>query len=171
MKMFLTPNPNPPYNLMTRYPAYSDQGRDPKVTDAEFLQFAITRSRESGDITGEAPVYIVEDSDLPDLYFFEAWEWVEGSVVINMTRARAIHLAAIRTARNEALAALDVPFMRSVEIGDTKELARIAEEKQILRDLPKTFVLTGANSPDALSEMWPEELPARKDSTWEIPRG
>jgi hypothetical protein len=160
MKMFLTPNPNPPYNLMTRYPAYSDQGRDPNVTDAEFLQFAITRSRESGDITGEAPVYIVEDSDLPGLYFFEAWEWIGAKVQINMPKARMIHMNRIRAVRDLELAALDVPYMRAVETGDNAAQAKISKAKQLLRDIPSDFdITTDVLSPVQLKNKWPEGLP------------
>ena len=82
---------------------------------------------------------------------------------VNMTKARAIHLAEIRRVRNAELAAKDVTFMRAVEAGDTDAQATIATEKQILRDIPATFNLTtGAATPEKLKALWPAELPARE---------
>jgi len=79
-------------------------------------------------------------------------------ISVNMTKARAIHMDKIRTVRNKQLADLDVPFMRAVETGDASELARIASEKQVLRDIPQTLDLT-TDTPEQLKELWPEGLP------------
>ena len=78
-------------------------------------------------------------------------------VSVNMTRARAIHMDKIRLVRNKQLASLDVPFMRAVETGDASELARIASEKQVLRDIPQTLDLT-TDTPEELKAIWPIEL-------------
>jgi len=84
-------------------------------------------------------------------------------ISVNMTKARAIHMDKIRTVRNKQLADLDVPFMRAVETGDASELARIASEKQVLRDIPQTLDLTTDNdTPLELEAKWPSELPARE---------
>ena len=84
-------------------------------------------------------------------------------VVVNMTKARAIHLAEIRRVRNAELVKLDVPFMRAVEAGDTDAQATIGTEKQTLRDLPATFdITTGVDTPAALHAKWPSELPDRE---------
>ena len=61
-------------------------------------------------------------------------------VVVNMTKARAIHLAEIRRVRNAELVKLDVPFMRAVEAGDTDAQATIGTEKQVLREDRKSVV-------------------------------
>jgi len=78
-------------------------------------------------------------------------------ISVNMTKARAIHMDKIRTVRNKQLADLDVPFMRAVETGDASELARIASEKQVLRDIPQTLDLT-TDTPVELKAIWPIEL-------------
>jgi hypothetical protein len=84
-------------------------------------------------------------------------------VVVNMTKARAIHLAEIRRVRNAELVKLDVPFMRAVEASDTSAQATIGAEKQTLRDIPATFdITTGVTTPEALKLKWPAELPARE---------
>ena len=84
-------------------------------------------------------------------------------VNVDMTKARAIHLEEIRKVRNVELAAKDVPFLRSVEDGDTDAQATIKTEKQALRDIPATFDLTtDVDTPEKLKAKWPTELPARE---------
>ena len=81
---------------------------------------------------------------------------------VNMTKARVIHMDAIRVVRNAELAAKDITIMRAVEAGDTSAQATIGTEKQVLRDIPATFDLTDAATPEALKALWPAELPARE---------
>ena len=82
---------------------------------------------------------------------------------INMTKARAIHLAEIRRVRNEELAKEDITFMRAVEDGDTDAQATIQAKKQTLRDLPATFdITTDVDTPEKLKGKWPTELPDRE---------
>ena len=59
------------------------------------------------------------------------------SIRINIDKAKAIKLDALRAERAPKLAALDLAFMRAVEQGDTAAQARIAAEKQALRDVTK----------------------------------
>jgi len=82
---------------------------------------------------------------------------------VNMTKARDIHMDAIRAERNKELAAKDITFMRSVEDADTDAQATIKAEKQTLRDIPATFDLTtDVDTPEKLKAKWPTELPARE---------
>jgi hypothetical protein len=82
---------------------------------------------------------------------------------VNMTKARAIHLAEIRRVRNEELVKEDVTFMRAVEAEDTDAQATIKTKKQTLRDLPATFdITTDVDTPEKLKAKWPTELPARE---------
>ena len=84
-------------------------------------------------------------------------------VVVNMTKARAIHLAEIRRVRNAELVKEDVTFMRAIEAEDTDAQATIKTKKQTLRDLPATFdITTDVSTPAALHAKWPSELPARE---------
>ena len=59
------------------------------------------------------------------------------SIRINIDKAKAIKLDALRAERAPLLAALDLAFMRAVEQGDTAKQASIAAEKQALRDVTK----------------------------------
>ena len=82
---------------------------------------------------------------------------------VNMTKARAIHLAEIRRVRNEELVKEDVTFMRAVEAEDTDAQATIKAKKQTLRDLPATFdITTDVDTPEKLKAKWPTELPERE---------
>ena len=59
------------------------------------------------------------------------------SIRINIDKAKAIKLDTFRAERAPKLEALDVAFMRAFEKADTAECARIAAEKQALRDVTK----------------------------------
>ena len=83
-------------------------------------------------------------------------------VIVNMTKARTIHMAEIRRVRNEELVEEDVTFMRAIEAGDTDAQATIKTKKQTLRDLPATFSLDSYADPAALKAAWPSELPDRE---------
>jgi hypothetical protein len=82
---------------------------------------------------------------------------------VNMTKARVIHMDAIRVVRNAELVKEDVTFMRAVEDADTDAQATIKTKKQTLRDLPATFdITTDVDTPEKLKAKWPTELPARE---------
>jgi hypothetical protein len=82
---------------------------------------------------------------------------------VNMTKARTIHMDAIRVVRNAELVKEDVTFMRAVEDADTDAQATIKAKKQTLRDLPATFdITTDVDTPEKLKAKWPTELPARE---------
>ena len=84
-------------------------------------------------------------------------------VNVNMTKARAIHLAEIRKVRNAELVKEDVTFMRAVEAEDTDAQAAIKTKKQTLRDIPATFdITTDVDTPEKLKAKWPAELPERE---------
>ena len=156
MKIFLSPHPTMSH-LRTFTPAYNDGTRPLELTDDEFMEQVIKRNIEVGNLEADAPVYIVEQSTLPT-EFGEAWEWDGSAVVINMTKAQALHMDDIRRVRDAELGKLDVPWTQAQEAGDTDAQARIKAKKQELRDIPQTFDLT-TDSPEELKEKWPEGLP------------
>ena len=161
MKVFLSPHPTM-LHLRAFTPAYNDATRPPGLTDDEFLERVIQRNIAVGAIESDAPVYTVEQSTLPT-DFAEAWEWDGSAVAVNMTKARAIHLAEIRRVRDEELVKLDVPWMQAVEAGDTDAQATIKGQKETLRDLPATFdITTDVDTPEKLKAKWPTELPDRE---------
>ena len=82
MKFILTPNTNPPYNLMRIAPnrdLLSQYG-----TEEALLEYVIARNKEAGVIAADASCWIVDETELPggsvseendNNYFFDAWEW------------------------------------------------------------------------------------------------
>jgi len=77
------------------------------------------------------------------------------SIRINIDKAKAIKLDGFRAERAPLLAALDVAFMRAFENADTAECARIAAEKQALRDVTK---VTLPDDVEALKAFTPDAL-------------
>lgn len=77
------------------------------------------------------------------------------SIRINIDKAKAIKLDLIRAERAPKLEALDVAFMRAFEKADTAECARIAAEKQALRDVTKEPL---PDDLEALKDFKPEAL-------------
>ena len=78
-------------------------------------------------------------------------------IVVNMSKARGIHMDKIREVRNKELVKKDIDFMKALEADDGGHKA-IATEKQVLRDIPQTFDLT-TDTPEQLKNKWPEGLP------------
>ena len=95
---------------------------------------------------------IIDDLDIPqDRYFRGAWtDDLPGDLVdIDMTKAQVVHMDVIRIARDEAIAVLDIETMKGIDV---------QTEKQVLRDIPQTFDLTKAVTPEELKALWPTEL-------------
>ena len=82
---------------------------------------------------------------------------------VNMTKARAIHMDAIRVVRNEELATEDINLIIANESGTSSEQDAVKAKKQKLRDIPATFdITTDVDTPEKLKAKWPTELPARE---------
>ena len=148
--------------LCVIHPAYGDATRGATQKDADILESVIVK-----DVPPNVAARIIEDTDLPshistDRYFRDACEDTGAIIEVNMPKARGIHMSRIREVRNAELAKLDVPYTKALEAGDSLEQARIANEKQKLRDIPQTFDLTVDTTPETLKAAWPTELPARE---------
>jgi hypothetical protein len=97
--------------------------------------------------TGELPIeqvqikdtpagsLIVNVTDLPNQYndFFDAWELVNGTVEVNLTKSKEITKKRLRAEREPLLAAQDVLFQRALETG--ADTTSIVTEKNRLRDI------------------------------------
>jgi hypothetical protein len=154
-------------------PFETDEARSAHIATLDTRDAGLIAAGESvperPEFPAAGPHYIVEVADLPgggesedSNYFFNCWEWDDG-VVVNLTKARVLHMDAIRKVRDAELTKLDVPWMKAVEAGNTSSQATIATQKQTLRDIPATFDLTtGVTTPTQLQAKWPTELPARE---------
>jgi ABC-type Na+ efflux pump permease subunit len=79
---------------------------------------------------------IIDASNLPeaDNDFFNAWELIDGKVLVNISKAKEITKNRLRIERKPLLQAQDVAFQRALESG--ANTSAIVAEKQRLRDLP-----------------------------------
>ena len=186
MKVITWVDPDGRYRVTS--PSYNDISRPAGETEDECLERTWLALVASGlyDIPADHPHFYVENADqaakIATLGGSEfryagkpgadgkrdakdgAWEMdTDGTPKVNMAKARAVHMDAIRVVRDAELAKKDVPFMRAVEAGDTDAQATIGTEKQTLRDIPATFdITTDVDTPEKLKAKWPTELPARE---------
>jgi hypothetical protein len=78
---------------------------------------------------------IVDANSLPtDNNFFDAWELVNGAVIVSLSKAKELTKNRLRTEREPLLQAQDVAFQRALESGSST--TAIVAEKQRLRDVP-----------------------------------
>ena len=71
---------------------------------------------------------------------------------IDMAKAKEIHKANIRIAREPKLAELDIEFQRALETGAST--TDIAAKKQALRDAPADSAIASASDTAALKAQW-----------------
>ena len=101
---------------------------------------------------------IVDDSVIPtDRSFRGAWVGngvgvSTATIVEDMTKAKEIHKAKIRTARVDKFAALDVEFQKALET--SADTSTIVAKKQALRDAPAASGIATAASTSDLKAQW-----------------
>ena len=109
----------------------------------------------------QSSAIIIDKSQVPDRKFRDSWKQESSSVVEDMTKARAIHMDRIRVYRNAELAKEDINYQIALEQDNNSKKNSVASKKQMLRDIPSTFNLSGATNGTELDALWPSELPAR----------
>jgi hypothetical protein len=132
-------------------------------TEAEAFEILKVKSIASADERATAKIAEDESAFPPNRKFRDAWAQNDTQVVEDMDKARLIHMNRIREVRNSELAKEDINFQKAIETDDPSAKTAVVTKKQILRDIPQTFDLSGANTGDELDAMWPSELPARTD--------
>jgi hypothetical protein len=157
-------------------PAFKSVCETQQLDDDDLITFIIGQLKTTYSLADDHQFHIVDNdtqktrlAECCETYFWHtvdgspgAWEMdTDGTPIVNMAKARGIHMDEIRRMRNAELAKLDVPFMRAMEAGDTDAQATIATKKQVLRDIPQTLDLT-TDTPEQLKALWPDELPARE---------
>ena len=90
--------------------------------------------------------------------FRAAWRDGGQSVAVDMPAAREIHRDYLRALRAPILAKLDTEYMRADEAGDVAAKARIAAQKQALRDVTADPAIEAAKTPEALAAVLPAAL-------------
>lgn len=136
------------------YPA--PEARRAGEGDAAFVSRIAVRDAPSG-----APLRLVTLQQLPDGDFRDAWRFGAQEPTIDMDHAKEIQKGKWRVAREPLLKALDVEMLRAVEEDDKVKLARIAKDKQDLRDVTATD-LSAVSTPAELKAVWPTVLGAKR---------
>ena len=77
---------------------------------------------------------------------------------INMAKAKEIHKANIRLAREPKLQELDIEFQRAIETDDASKKAEVAAKKQALRDAPADSAIDSASDTAALKAQWKTDI-------------
>lgn len=99
------------------------------------------------------------DNITQDRLFRPAWKFTsdtDDNLTIDMPKARTIHMERIRRKRNEELVKLDSEQLRHAD--NPTELQKVKTEKQRLRNIPQTFDLSSAATPEQLKNLWPSKL-------------
>ena len=120
-------------------------------------------SGDANDAIKDVPVgistySIVEVSVIPtDRSFRNSWVGngvgvSTATIVEDMTKAKEIHKAKIRTARVDKFAALDVEFQKALET--SADTSTIVAKKQALRDAPAASGIATAASTSDLKAQW-----------------
>lgn len=92
--------------------------------------------------------FLDEDTDQT---FRDAWKDDGGHKPgHDMAKARNIHRERLRETRAALLEQLDADYMKADERGDEQEKKRIAERKQVLRDITADPRIEAAQTPDEL---------------------
>lgn len=110
------------------------------------------------DIPSGIDYQIIEESELPDRHFRDAWKIESGAVIIDMPKAREIHMGRIRAARAEKFVELGFPHRLNPAVEDAVVDASTKDTLKKLRDIPQTLDLSTAATPDELKTIWPVEL-------------
>lgn len=99
-------------------------------------------------------------SELPtDRYFRNAWDHDDkGKPTVHRGKAEALHMNKLRAMRNDALAKLDMEFMKALEANDAIKQKLIANKKQQLRDMPTNEDLSKHKTLDELKNYVPPYL-------------
>lgn len=85
-----------------------------------------------------------------DRTFRNAWKLSGGRIDVDMDKARGIWRDALREQRAPLLASLDAAYMKADEVGDAREKARVAAQKQRLRDATQDPRIDAATTPEEL---------------------
>jgi len=129
----------------------------PDDMTAEFIADQIEAWKSTAP--GEYVSHRVFTGTLPaDKTFRGAWtDALPGeNIDVDLPKARGVHMARIRAARNAKLAETDIEAVIEMENGDVSVALKAKRTK--LRDLPATFDLDQHTTTEELAAAWPAEL-------------
>ena len=110
----------------------------------------------------------IDDADLPTEQvnrvlgkptFRNAWEDTGAAIVVNMPKARIIHIDRIEAALKKEIDKENALLLIAEDENDGLTIAAIRVRRKTLRAIPQTFDLSGATTPEDLDALWPPEIP------------
>ena len=107
------------------------------------------------DVPQDTPYAIVDSLEGIDNDYFDGFVYEDGAAVVDISKAKLIHLDKFRKARSPKLAKLDVDYMKAIEVEDSVKASQIAIAKQELRDITK---ITLPDTLPEIKETWPAIL-------------
>jgi hypothetical protein len=107
------------------------------------------------DVPANTEYAIVDSIESIDNEYFNGFVYQDGAVVADIAACKSIHLDKFRAARAPKLAALDIAYMKAIEVEDSVAASQIAVAKQELRDITE---LPLPNTLPEIKETWPAIL-------------
>lgn len=102
---------------------------------------------------------VVDSATLPvDRTFRKALIIDNGAVSVDMVKACDIHMDRLREMRQEKFVEMGFPQKLNEEVENAVVSAPVKAQLQALRDIPQTYDLSVATTPEALKAMIPVEL-------------
>lgn len=132
-----------------------------KIIEEVIQRFMTLEEIIEKDVPKNVEYRIVDISKIPsDRQFRNAWtdDFDTDTVDVDMNKARDIHMNNIRAARSKKFIELGFPNKLNPELEKTIISEEIRETLQVLRDISQNLDLTIAETPEELSQIWPEEL-------------
>lgn len=125
------------------------------------MEDALTRALANDVPETALNVKVIDNTALPiNRSFRAAWRQQGEEVRIEISKARELRLAQLRTERDAKLAATDGLMARATERGNAAEWLKLAAHRQALRGMPAeiTAVLAAAITPADLMAVRPAVL-------------
>jgi hypothetical protein len=95
--------------------------------------------------------FLIDSSEIPqDRTYRAAWVATEGTVSIDLDKAKAIHRDGLRARRSLLFPALDVAWMKAIAAEDKVTAANIEQQRQKLRDVTENSRVAMAQSIEEL---------------------
>lgn len=99
-----------------------------------------------------------KDSRPQDTHFRDSWISENGAVKVCMNRAKVQHMKNVRSERAKKFIEMGFPYKLNEDLEAAIVPQETRDKLQALRDIPQTFDLSAATTPEELKALWPDEL-------------
>jgi hypothetical protein len=135
-------------------PYYKDILKNNEIVD-EYDQLKYTLDR---DIKEYDNFLITDNLNLPKNYIY-AYHLVGNQFVLSfLNRVVNRFLFLVRTERDKKLEDLDKQYLAAMARNLTNEMSEIENQRQLLRDLPDTIIISNVTKPEDCERLWPSLL-------------